>query len=106
METLRASLATRRLYFPPAPTFPGAFAGGIVGAVAGNGVIPVIGALLGSFAGGFGGAVAGEYLQRERLEPSLRVGGHAFIGRLLSILFKHALALVMVFLILNATMPQ
>jgi uncharacterized protein YqgC (DUF456 family) len=83
----------------------GAFIGGIVGAVAGNGVIPVIGALLGSFAGGFGGAVAGEYLQRERLEPSLRVGGHAFIGRLLSILFKHALALVMVFLVLRATLP-
>lgn len=88
------------------PGVVGAFVGGILGAIAGNGVVPVIGALLGSFAGGFGGAVAGEYIQRERLEPSLRVGGHAFIGRILSILFKHALALVMVFLILKATLPS
>lgn len=84
----------------------GAFAGGILGAIGGNGVIPVVGAVLGSFVGGFGGAVAGEYLRRERLEPSLRVGGHAFVGRLLSMLFKHALALVMVFLILRATLPS
>ena len=83
----------------------GAFIGGLLGAMVGNGVIPVIGAVLGSFAGAFGGAVAGEYVNRERLEPSLRVGGHAFLGRLLAILIKHAIALVMVFLILRATLP-
>jgi len=83
----------------------GAFIGGLLGALVGNGVIPVIGAVLGSFAGAFGGAVAGEYVNRERLEPSLRVGGHAFLGRLLAILIKHAIALVMVFLILRATLP-
>ena len=83
----------------------GAFVGGLLGAGMGNTVIPVVGAVLGSFGGAFGGAVLGEYLQRERLEPSMRVGGHAFLGRLLAILIKHAIAMVMVFLILRATLP-
>ncbi len=83
----------------------GAFAGGLLGAAVGNGVVPVVGAVLGSFVGAFGGAVGGEYLARERLEPSLRVGGHAFLGRLLAILVKHLLGLVMVGLILRATLP-
>ena len=83
----------------------GAFAGGFAGAAAGNGLVPVIGAILGSFLGGFGGAVLGEYYSREKLEPSLRIGGHAFLGRLLAILIKHVIALVMVFLILRVTVP-
>jgi uncharacterized protein YqgC (DUF456 family) len=83
----------------------GAFVGGLTGAAVGNGLIPVAGAILGSFLGGFGGAVLGEYYRREKLEPSLRIGGHAFIGRLLAILIKHSLALVMVLLILRATAP-
>jgi len=83
----------------------GAFVGGLSGAALGNGVVPVIGAVMGSFAGGFGGAVLGEYYNREKLEPSLRIGGHAFLGRLLAIFIKHAIALLMVFLILKATIP-
>ena len=82
-----------------------AFVGGLVGAAFGNSLLPVAGAVLGSFVGGFGGAVVGEYINQQRLEPSLRVGGHAFIGRLLAILIKHILGLVMVFLILRATFP-
>ena len=83
----------------------GAFAGGLLGAALGNGIVPVVGAVLGSFVGAFTGAVAGEYLARERLEPSLRIGGHAFLGRMLAILIKHLLGLVMVGLILRATLP-
>lgn len=83
----------------------GAFVGGLVGAAAGNGVVPVIGAVLGSFVGAFAGAVGGEYLARSRLEPSLRVGGHAFLGRVLAMAVKHLLGLVMVGLILRATLP-
>ena len=83
----------------------GAFAGGFAGAALGNSLVPVIGAVLGSFLGGFGGAVLGEYYTREKLEPSLRIGGHAFLGRLLAIMIKHVIALVMVFLILRATVP-
>jgi uncharacterized protein YqgC (DUF456 family) len=83
----------------------GAFIGGLAGAVAGNGLVPVFGAIPGTFLGGFGGAVLGEYYNREKLEPSLRIGGHAFLGRLLAILIKHFIALVMVFLILRVTSP-
>ncbi len=83
----------------------GAFVGGLVGAAAGNGVVPVVGALLGSFLGAFAGAVAGEYLTRRTLEPSLRVGGQAFLGKMVAMMVKHAIALVMVGLILRATLP-
>ena len=83
----------------------GAFIGGLLGAGLGNSVVPVIGAVLGSFVGAFGGAVLGEYQRNQRLEPSLRIGGHAFLGRMIAIFFKHALGLVMVFLILEATFP-
>lgn len=83
-----------------------AFVGGLIGAFVGNSLLPIAGAVLGSFVGAFGGAVLGEYRQQQRLEPSLRVGTHAFVGRLLAILAKHAIGLVMVFLILKATWPQ
>jgi len=83
----------------------GAFAGGLLGAALGNGVVPVVGAVLGSFVGAFGGAVLGEYIARERLEPSLRVGGQAFLGRLAAMVIKHLISLVMVGLILRATLP-
>jgi uncharacterized protein YqgC (DUF456 family) len=83
----------------------GAFIGGLLGAALGNSLVPVIGAVLGSFVGAFTGAVFGEYQRNQRLEPSLRIGGHAFLGRMIAILFKHALGLVMVFLILKATFP-
>lgn len=82
-----------------------AFVGGLFGAMLGNQALPVLGAVLGSFGGAFGGAVLGEYLNNQRLEPSLRIGGHAFLGRLAAIFIKHGLALVMVFLILSRTVP-
>jgi uncharacterized protein YqgC (DUF456 family) len=84
----------------------GAFVGGLLGAAVGNSLVPVVGAVLGSFVGAFGGAVFGEYRRNQKLEPSLRIGTHAFIGRLVAILFKHALGLVMVFLVLRATFPR
>ncbi len=83
----------------------GAFVGGLLLAAVGNSVVPVVGAVLGSFVGAFSGAVAGEYWHRERMEPSLRVGGQAFLGRLLAIVLKHLLGLVMVGLILRETLP-
>ena len=83
----------------------GAFVGGLAGATLGNGLLPVVGAVLGSFVGAFLGAVVGEYFQRQRLEPSLQVGGHAFLGRLLAILIKHVIAMIMIFLILKKTVP-
>jgi len=84
----------------------GAFIGGIAGAFVGSGIAPVFGTLMGGFFGAFGGAVLGEYIREKRLEESLRIGVHAFIGKLLAILFKHIVALVMVGLILRATWPS
>jgi uncharacterized protein YqgC (DUF456 family) len=83
-----------------------AFVGGIVGAVLGNGIVPVVGAVLGSFVGAFAGAVGGEFLRQQRLEPSLRIGGHAFVGRLLAMVAKHAIGVVMVLLVLSRTAPR
>jgi uncharacterized protein YqgC (DUF456 family) len=83
----------------------GAFIGGLLGAAAGNSLLPVAGAVLGSFVGAFIGAVAGEYRHNQKVEPSLRIGFHAFAGRLLAIFIKHALGLVIVFLVLQATIP-
>ncbi len=82
-----------------------AFVGGLVGALVGNSVVPVIGAVIGSFGGAFAGAVFGEYQRYQRLEPSLRVGGYAFLGRVLAMGVKHVIALVMVFLVLRLTVP-
>ena len=82
-----------------------AFVGGLLGAAVGNALLPLAGAVLGSFVGAFAGAVVGQYRHEKRLDPSFRIGGHAFLGRLLAILIKHLLGLIMVFLILRATYP-
>ncbi len=83
----------------------GAFVGGLLGAAVGTPLAPVVGTVLGGFLGAFAGAAFGEYLGRRLLAPSLRAGGHAFAGKMLAILVKHALGLAMVALILRATWP-
>lgn len=70
----------------------GAFAGGLAGAVLGTPVVPIVGTIAGGFLGAFGGAVLGEYLRDRRLAPSLRIGVHATIGKLLAVAVKGALA--------------
>lgn len=82
-----------------------AFVGGLLGAFLGNAVLPVLGAVLGSFLGAFAGAVLGEYRRNQKMEPSLRVGGYAFLGRIMAMVIKHLIALVMVFLVLRLTAP-
>ncbi len=82
-----------------------AFVGGLFGAVVGNNVMPIIGAVVGSFMGAFAGAVYGQYRHNRKLEPSLRVGGHALLGRVVAMLIKHAIALVMVAMVLKLTAP-
>jgi len=82
-----------------------AFVGGLLGAFLGNSALPIIGAVLGSFVGAFAGAVYGQYRHNRSLEPSLRVGGHALLGRVVAILIKHAIALMMVAFILRLTAP-
>lgn len=70
----------------------GGFAGGIVGAILGSGALPVVGTLVGGLAGAFGGAVLGEYLRDQQLEPSLRIGVHATVGKLLATTVKFGLS--------------
>jgi len=82
-----------------------AFIGGLIGAFVGNGLVPVVGAVIGSFGGAFLGAVLGEFQHNRQLEPSLRVGGYAFLGRAMAMVLKHLIALVMVFLVLRSTAP-
>jgi uncharacterized protein YqgC (DUF456 family) len=88
-----------------APGAVGAYIGGFAGALALAGLLPIIGAVIGSFLGAFAGGVLGEWWRQRRVEPSLRIGTHAFFGRVLAMLAKHAVGLVMVFLILRATFP-
>jgi uncharacterized protein YqgC (DUF456 family) len=71
----------------------GAFVGGLVGAIAGSGVVPLFGTLIGSFVGAFLGAVGGEYLREQRLQPSVRVGMHALVGKVAASGIKFVLAL-------------
>jgi uncharacterized protein len=70
----------------------GTFAGGILGALLGSMAMPVIGTFVGAFAGAFVGAVGGEMLREQRLEPSLRIGFHATVGRFLAVAVKGFLA--------------
>ncbi len=83
-----------------------AFVGGLCGAALGSPVLPVVGTILGSFVGAFAGAIGGEYIEQRRVEPSVRIGAHAFLGKMLAILVKHAISLVMVLLVLLATWPR
>jgi uncharacterized protein len=80
----------------------GGFVGGIVGAIVGSSALPIVGTILGSIAGAFAGAVAGEYYRNEQLEPSLRVGWHATVGRVLATTAKFALSLTGIGLVLRA----
>ncbi len=87
------------------PGAVGAFAGGYAGALLINAVLPVIGAVIGSLLGAFVGGIAGEWWRQRRLEPSLRIGSHAFVGRVLAMVAKHAVGLIMVLLVLKACFP-
>lgn len=82
----------------------GAFVGGLVGAIAGSGVVPVVGTLLGGLLGAFGGAVAGEYLRDQQLEPSLRIGVHATVGKLLATTVKFGLSVAGTVLVVRAAL--
>ncbi len=83
----------------------GGFAGGLIGAALGSGVMPVFGTLLGTFAGAFAGAVGGEYLRDQQLEPSLQIGFHSTVGKLLATTVKFALSVTGCVLALRAAFP-
>ena len=65
---------------------------GLVGAVVGNGVVPIVGALIGSFLGAFVGATAAEWAVRSRevgaARDGLRAGYGAFVGKVAASVIK------------------
>jgi uncharacterized protein len=74
----------------------GTFLGGMVGGAAGTGVLPIVGSLIGAFVGAFLGAVVGELIQRHKIEPSMRAGLGALVGRLLAVAVKFEIGVIMV----------
>jgi uncharacterized protein YqgC (DUF456 family) len=66
----------------------GSCLGGILGGLALASVVPPLGALLGAFLGAFLGAVLLEYRAQKALEPALRAGRAAFLGRALGAFAK------------------
>jgi hypothetical protein len=81
----------------------GAFVGGILGAIPGTAVMPILGSLVGSFLGAALGAILLEWWHRRQLDPSLRAGWGATLGRLLSIFIKMAIGLAMVVYVVART---
>jgi uncharacterized protein YqgC (DUF456 family) len=81
----------------------GAFAGGIAGAVFGTAIVPIVGSILFGFVGAFAGAVVCEYLHYRSLDRALRTGFFAFVGKLIAMLVKFALALVVLGLFIYRT---
>jgi uncharacterized protein YqgC (DUF456 family) len=67
----------------------GALIGGFVGAFGGGLIpVPVMGSVVASFIGTFIGAMIGEMRQQEALEPNLRVGMGAVLGRAAGVAMK------------------
>ncbi len=83
----------------------GAFAGGLLGAIFGTAIVPVVGSILFGFVGAFAGAVASEYAYYRSLDRALRTGFFAFVGKLLAMLVKFALAIVVLALFIYRTWP-
>jgi uncharacterized protein YqgC (DUF456 family) len=81
----------------------GAFLGGLAGAVVGTAIMPLAGSILFGFIGAFAGAVMSEYLYYRSLDRALRTGFFAFIGKLLAMLVKFALALLVLALFVYRT---
>jgi len=66
----------------------GSCLGGILGGLALASVVPPLGSLLGAFAGAFLGAIIMELRAQKALEPALRAGRAAFLGRALGAFVK------------------
>jgi uncharacterized protein YqgC (DUF456 family) len=81
----------------------GAFAGGLAGAILGTAIVPLVGSIVFGFIGAFVGAVACEYFYYRSLDRALRTGFFAFMGKLLAMLVKFALALAVLGLFIYRT---
>ena len=68
----------------------GAILGGIAGAVLGL-PVPIIGSVIGSFLGSFAGAMLMELTTQRGMQPALRTGWGALLGRLAAVAVKSGL---------------
>lgn len=69
----------------------GAILGGLVGAFMGV-PLPIIGSIIGAFVGAFAGAALMELTRSPEIRAALRVGWGAFVGRMVAIAAKSAIA--------------
>jgi len=83
----------------------GAFAGGLAGAILGTALLPLVGSIVFGFIGAFAGSVICEYLYYRSLDRALRTGFFAFVGKLVAMLAKFALALAILALFIYRTWP-
>lgn len=83
----------------------GAFVGGLAGAILGTAIVPLVGSIIFAFVGAFAGAVACEYFYYRSLDRALRTGFFTFVGKLLAMLVKFALALAVLGLFIYRTWP-
>jgi len=72
-----------------------AIVGGIVGAIALNWFVPVLGALVGAFLGVFAGAFLSAWADERDFGKAVAVGAGAFRGRLGAVLVKEAVGVAM-----------
>lgn len=83
----------------------GSFLGGLAGVVVGAPLIPPVGAVLAGFTGAFVGAVGGEYYSLRKIEPAMRVGAWAFLGRIAAIMGKIVMGSVVFWIVVVRTWP-
>lgn len=78
-----------------------AFFGGIVGGIAGTGIMPGLGSIAGAITGSFVAGYLAEYAATGNREKAGRVAKSIMIGQALGLIFKLAMAIGMVVLILS-----
>jgi len=83
----------------------GAILGAIVGGIVGSFVLPLVLTIVGICVGSFIGAAAVQFLDGGEALQSLRVGFGAAKGRFLGVVWKFAIGILMLFLILIAAFP-
>jgi len=79
----------------------GSFLGGLIGVIAGGAVIPPLGSVVFGFAGAFAGAVLGELVRYGDMDSALRIGGWAFLGRVMAIMGKISVGCVIFWIIVS-----
>lgn len=78
-----------------------AFVGGIAGGIIGTGIMPGLGSIAGAVGAAFAAGYAAEYLVTGNKEKATRVAKSIVVGQALGLIFKLAVAIGMVALIIS-----